>query len=241
MNSDARSGTGHRAVVTLAIGREGRELLDLSGPFMERYAARIGAEFVAITERRIRHRLQWRKPRVNLHLEKFQIGDLLVTFDRILYLDADILVLPHAPDFFALAAPEELGVVTDPGEENAWKRAEEMAAIATKRGNLPSPASAYFNAGVLLLSRAHRELLRFDPAKLVPGRWPDQTYMNYESARQSLPRRYLDSRANFLPGAPGWEDPATRRAAWAVHYAGEEAKPLMKADAAFLAQPAGEG
>jgi len=238
MNESGKSAGGRRAVVTLAIGRGGRELLDLSGPFMERYAARIGVEFIAITERRIRHRLQWRKGRVNLHLEKFQLGDLLDRFERILYLDADILVSPAAPDFFDMAAPGELGVVTDAGEEIAWKRAEEMAAIAAKRGALKDPAPPYFNAGVLLLSRAHRELLRFDSAKLVPGRWPDQTYLNYESALQNLPRRYLDPRANFLPEAPGWEDTATRRAAWAVHYAGEKAKPLMKADAALLAMPA---
>lgn len=235
MNASAEGKDARRAVVTLAIGREGRELLGLSGPFMERYAARIGAEFTPITERRIRHRLQWRKARVNLHLEKFQLGDLLDTFDRILYLDADILVSPCAPDFFALAPPEELGVVTDPGEENAWKRAEEMAAIAAKRGALKAPAPPYFNAGVLVLSRAHRELFRFDPARLVPGRWPDQTYLNYESARQNLPRRHLDSKANFLPGAPGWEDAAARRAAWMVHYAGPQAKTFMKADAELLA------
>jgi hypothetical protein len=235
MNKAYEGKNARRAVVTLAIGREGRGLLELSGPFMERYAARIGAEFLPITERRIRHRLQWRKARVNLHLEKFQMGDLLDTFDRLLYLDADILVSASAPDFFALTTPEELGVVTDPGAENAWKRAEEMAAIAAKRGALESPAPPYFNAGVLVLSRAHRELLRFDPAKLVPGRWPDQTYLNYESARQNLPRRYLDTKANFLPGTPGWEDAAARRAAWMVHYAGPQAKPLMKADAELLA------
>jgi hypothetical protein len=235
MNAAYEGRDARRAVVTLAIGRGGREMLELSGAFMERYAARIGAEFAPITERRIRHRLQWRKARVNLHLEKFQIGQLLDTFDRILYLDADILVSPSAPDFFALTKPEELGVVEDPGEENAWKRAQEMAAIAAKRGALETPAPPYFNAGVLVLSRAHRELLRFDPARLVPGRWPDQTYLNYESARQSLPRRYLDTKANFLPGNSGWEDAAARRAAWAIHYAGPQAKPLMKADAVALA------
>jgi hypothetical protein len=236
MNAAYEGKNARRAVVTLAIGREGREMLDLSGPFMERYAARIGAEFAPITERRIRHRLQWRKARVNLHLEKFQLGDLLDTVDRILYLDADILVSPSAPDFFALTMPEELGVVEDPGEENAWKRAEEMAAISTQRGDLCSPAPPYFNAGVLVLSQAHRELLRFDPARLAPGRWPDQTYLNYESARQNLPRRYLDSKANYLPGTPGWEDPAARRAAWAVHYAGPVAKAQMRDDAAFFAE-----
>ena len=225
-----------RALATLAVGRAGEEMLSVSRPFMERYARRVGAEFVVLSERKIDYRLQWRKSRVNLHLEKFQMGPLLDSFERILYLDADILLSPAMPDFFDLAGPEELGVVEDPGTANAAKRAEEMAHIERKRGALPKPPPPYFNAGVLLLSRAHRELFRFDPAKLVPGRWPDQTYLNYESARLGLPRRYFDRRANFLPGNSDWEDPAVRRAAWAVHYAGPDAKALMKSDAAFFAE-----
>ncbi|HNX05740.1 MAG TPA: glycosyltransferase, partial [Opitutales bacterium] len=179
--------------------------------------------------------LQWRKGRVNLHLEKFQMGPMLEEFSRILYLDADVLISPKAPDFFDMASESELGVVTDPPGAIGWKRDEEMTAIAKKRGALSEPPPPYFNAGVLLFSRAHRELFRFDPGRLVPGRWPDQTYLNYQSAAWKLPRRYLDAKANFLPGNPGWEDESTRLAAWAVHYAGPEAKPVMKADAARFA------
>lgn len=99
-------------------------------------------------------------------------------------------------------------------------------------GCLPEWDRRYFNAGVLVLSRRHRELLTFRPERLHPGRWPDQTALNYYSVQWCLPRRFCDPRMNYLPGHEGWADAAKRRSAWAVHYAGPEAKPLMAEDAA---------
>jgi lipopolysaccharide biosynthesis glycosyltransferase len=221
-----------RALVTLAIGDDAAELLAMSGPRFETYAKRIGCDYIPITERRIKYRLQWRKSRVNLHLEKFQMGPMLDNYERVLYLDADILLNDGCPDIFDLSQANELGVVADPSGDESWKRDEEMANMEKAFGALPRPIPPYFNAGVMLLSTTHRELLTFDPKRLRAGRWPDQTYLNYYSAKQNLPRRYLDAKANYLPGHEGWSDPAKRRAAWAVHFAGPEAKPLMREMAA---------
>ena len=223
----------HRqALVTLAIGDDAASLLTISEPRFKSYAARFGYDYIVLNERKIRHRLQWFKSRVNLHLEKFQIGPLLHTYERVLYMDADILVMPDAPDFCADVPPEKLGVVADPSGQLAWKRDEEMANMTKRFGELPQTVEPYFNAGVLVLSQVHRELMRFDKSHLAKGRWPDQTCLNYFSAKFGLPRQYMDARANFLPGHEGWSDTATRGKAWAVHYAGPEAKPMMLADAA---------
>jgi len=220
-----------KALVTLAIGDKTQVWLALSGPRFASYAAKFGYDYAAITERAINYRLQWHKSRVNIHLEKFQIGPMLETYERIVYFDADILLSPECPDLCTLASRESLGVVADPSGAEAWKRDEEMARMEKKFGKLANPAQPYFNAGVLVLSRAHRELMRFDPKKLCTGRWPDQTYLNYRSAKLGLPRTYLDSRANFLPGHDGWRDPDIRKAAWAAHYAGPEAKSAFREDA----------
>jgi hypothetical protein len=221
-----------KAVVTLAIGCESQGWLALSGPRFSAYAAKYGYDYVVINERRIKYRLQWHKPRVNLHLEKFQMGPLLDLFERVVYFDADILLSPECPDLGSLVPPETLGVVADPSGTEAFKRDEEMANMEKKFGLLGKDAQPYFNAGVLVLSQVHRELLRFDPKRLCAGRWPDQTYLNFESAKLGLPRTYLEMRANYLPGHEGWNNPANRKAAWAAHYAGPEAKAAFRMDAA---------
>lgn len=223
------AGTSRRnALVTLAIGDDAQELLALSGPRFADYAERLGMDYIVINERKIRHRLQWRKSRVNLHLEKFQMGPLLDRYERILYLDADMLLNPGCPDVFEMVPETQLGVVTDPSGDEAWKREEEMEGMQKKFGQLPSPIPPYFNAGMLVLSQAHRELMRFDASRFLPGRWPDQTYLNYFSAKWNLPRCVLEQRANFLPGHPGWNDPLARLNAWVVHFAGPQAKPVMR-------------
>jgi len=228
--------TCQRALVTLAIGRPGQNLLKLSGPHFEAYAARHGYDYIVIDERRIRHRIQWRKARVNLHLEKYQIGPILDRYERVLYADADILLTPNCPDFCTIVPAEKLGVVEDPAGELAWKRDEEMAKMQERFGPLEADALPYFNAGLLMLSKAHRELFRFDPKRLQAGRWPEQTALNYYSAKWKLPCQYMDARANYLPGHAGWGEQQNRLAAWAVHYAGPEAKPFMQQDLYEAAQ-----
>jgi lipopolysaccharide biosynthesis glycosyltransferase len=232
MSEVLQSNPLRRAVVTLAIGSEAQGWLARSGPRFSAYAAQFGYDFIAIVERKINYRLQWHKSRVNLHLEKFQIGPMLDDYDRVIYFDADILLFSECPDLGAIVPPEALGVVADPSGIESWKRDEEMANMEKNFGKLANGAGPYFNAGVLVFSKAHRELLRFDPKKFCPGRWPDQTYLNYASAQLGLPRAYLDSRANFLPGNDGWNDSAKRKAAWAAHYAGPDAKRAFFGDAA---------
>ncbi len=217
-----------RALVTLGIGCE--DWLRLSEPTFKAYAARHGYELIVLREPVIRHRLQRRKARVNLHLEKFQIGPLLEGYARIVYVDADVLLTPHCPDLCELVPPHCLGVVEDPAGSLMWKRHAEMDAMQRRFGRIPEWDRRYFNAGVLVLSRLHRSLMSFDPARLLPGRWPDQTALNYHSVQWRLERQFLDPRANFLPGHEGWRDEAKRRQAWAVHYAGEEAKRFMAED-----------
>jgi hypothetical protein len=55
---------------------------------MRRYAERIGADFVAITD----------KTQPWAPLEKFRCREILEHYDSIVFLDADVVVHPHAPD-----------------------------------------------------------------------------------------------------------------------------------------------
>ena len=213
-----------RAVVTMAIGAEAQGWLAHSGTRFAAYAAKYGFDYVILNEREIKCRIQWRKTKGNVQLEKYQIGTLLDRYERIVFFDADILLSPTCPDFCKMVPPENLGIVADPSGNEAWKRDEEMAAMEKLFGAIGASSGAYFNSGVMVISRAHRELFRFDAKRIVAGRWPEQTALNYHSARLGIKRIYMDSRANFLPGHDGWNDTAKRQTAWAVHYAGPDAK-----------------
>lgn len=218
-----------KALVTLAIDFD--TCFRLSEPLFQDFANRHGYDYLPIRDRKINCQLQWRKSRCNLHLEKFQIGELLAHYDRVLYFDADILVSSQCPDIAELVPEDSLGVVEDPSGELWWKRHAEIERMEKRFGKLPEWDQRYFNAGMMMLSSRHRELLTFNRKRLLPGRWPDQTALNYFSAQWSLQKTFLDPKFNFLPGSKGWEQDQVRRNAMVIHYAGETAKPLMAEDA----------
>ena len=80
------------AVITIAIGEHYQQLSTLTHPTIRRYADRIGADFIAITEQKISE--------TTPHWEKFQLLDYLNTYDRILYVDTDVLIRKNCPNIF---------------------------------------------------------------------------------------------------------------------------------------------
>ncbi|MCC5842113.1 MAG: hypothetical protein JJT96_18505 [Opitutales bacterium] len=228
MAQEVQSGS-RRALVTMSIG-DPAGFAGAHGIF-RRYCRRHGLEFVTISERKIRYSPFLFRRRFALHLEKFQIFELLALYDRILYLDSDILLLPHCPDVLAEVSPEALGCVHEDVGPDAWKRHEEMMKAQRRLGPVPNWSGGFFNAGMLVLSRAHRELFRFDRRDLAKGRWPDQTTLNFRVARAGIPKAILPPAYNLLPVfADQWSDPGKRLQAHIVHYAGQENKAMMLAD-----------
>lgn len=228
MAREGQSGN-RRALVTMSIG-DPAGFADAHGIF-RRYCRRYGLEFVVIRERKIRYSPFLFRRRFALHLEKFQIFDLLGVFDRILYLDSDVLLLPHCPDVLAGVPAEEIGCVHEDVGPEAWKRHEEMMKAQRRLGPLPNWSGGFFNAGMLAISRVHRELFCFDRRDLAKGRWPDQTTLNFRVARAGIPKAVLPPAYNLLPVfADQWSDPAKRLQAHIVHYAGQENKATMATD-----------
>ena len=231
------------ALVTLAIG----ELPEfaLSHPIFRRYARRHDLDFVHIRQRRYALSTRWFKPRRHqwLFFEKHQLRKLLETYERILYLDGDILLTPDCPNLVDLVPAGHLGCVFEDVGPRAWERHDELARAQAKAGALPTPPAGYFNAGMLVVDRAHRPLFDLHACPPVGGRWPEQTALNYHAARLRLPLHPLPARCNLLAEFPTtWANAAHRRAAWVIHYAGRVNRPLMAKDfpaiaAAWMDQP----
>ncbi|NBB79748.1 MAG: hypothetical protein GVY36_09925 [Verrucomicrobia bacterium] len=219
-----------RALVTLNIGN--RDEAVISKPFFYGYCQRHNLDFVVIHERRFHLTPNRRRPRLGIHLEKFQIAELFDYYDRIAYLDSDVLIHSEAPDLFAQVAPDEIGCVFEDVGPDAWKRDEEWQKAEALLGPLEE-RHRYFNAGVMVFGRAHRELFNLKLG-LLGGRWPDQTFLNYHSRQLGMTVKELPQTFNFLPIFHGWEDPAVRAQQHFVHYAGRKNKPHMKADARML-------
>ena len=188
----------NRAIVTIAIGRAFQEMAKCTHPLMQEYAARCNARFLPIVQPRFESFGSGRHT-----YEKFQLFDLLTQYDRIAFIDNDILVQRNAPNLFEIVPPGTLGAVAEEEFDQVpiHKRItqEELGAIDWTR--------PYFNAGMMVLSRSHKPL--FDPHYPGIKRWAtdevrtkyglignDQPYFNYRVNQMDLPFMDLGYRFN---------------------------------------------
>jgi len=171
------------ALVTLAIGSRGERIHSLTGPILRSYAGRCACDYIAIREVKV----SAEDPR----FDKFQIYDLLATYDRIIYLDADILVMPDCPNLLELVPPERFGAYFDSNGGNGDAedglpdvRGDEIERYQRLCGQI-GWKTTYFNSGVMVVQARHREMFDYRHGVVGPTRFPDQTCLNYrlQSAR----------------------------------------------------------
>ncbi len=103
-----------KALVTLNIGNYMPELTNLTYRFMRFWAAKIGAEFIEITERKF--------PEVPiLNFEKFQLYEIAQNYDWTFFLDADALIHPDTPDWAEMIGHDK-SIVMFNGVDNRLNR-----------------------------------------------------------------------------------------------------------------------
>lgn len=158
----------------------GRRIWDICLPTIERYAAKVGADF------RI-HSTEDRKfDGTSFFMQKLGQWDYLQEYDRLLCLDADIMVVPDAPDIFE--------VFNEPGtfcgmDASYTDRAHILKPYADKYG-IALPVGSYppnprqINGGVWLLDRDCD--LRYDLADYIPCKGYEENFVNYMLAKNNV-------------------------------------------------------
>ena len=195
-----------RAVVTIATGEAYEKIGRLTHPTLKAYADRIGAEFVVISESFCS----------TPHWEKFQIHNLLEQFDRILYLDTDLIVRQDTPDLFDLVPENQFGAFNEapftPDRKGALIKACEDHGLKIREWG-----GKYYNSGIMVLSQCHQHL--FQKPELETFNFFEQSYLNAVLASEETPVFSLPYRFNRMTCL----DPITgedRQESWIVHYAG---------------------
>lgn len=196
-----------RAIVTVVVGNEAERMHEVGLPFLEQYAAAVGADLVVS---------RWPGAPGWPMSAKFGAARVLDSYERIAYLDADTLVRPGAVNLFDLCAPDEFGAVDEfPWHHFRPRYGREHAYIAFRRAygfqhvvNLPW----YFNLGVYVASRRHQPYL-LPPDKPLPAtHCGEQDWCNARILDAYLtgetPVHLLDRRANWQ----NWTDPHHRSA-----------------------------
>lgn len=155
----------------MAFGREWWRVGAASIPTFEDYAQRIGARLVVLAGRALMgHHPHW---------EKMALRAVLEEFDRALWVDLDAVVRPFAPNIFEVV-PEGTFAAFDEGFK--FDREDELMQ-GSWFYDMPVVDKSvrkfrYFNAGVMVVDRSHRDVFRLPDVCDTDTMMPEQTYVN---------------------------------------------------------------
>ena len=224
----------NNAVITLAIGYQ--PFWDLTHAKMRSYAKRIGAEFIIIDRAKGTgdHEQGYK-------LEKFQINNYLDDFDRVLFLDSDIVIRSQCPDLFKRVSEEKIGAVCEKLPHFNRKEIFEEACLFYG-ATYPGHSQEWFNTGMMVLSRCHRHLfLEPQKVKAFPGRnmdgtvapprftWLDMPLLNCLRIIHGVPLQDLGYSFNYIQSLAYTDNPPCRpEEAWIFHGTGEDKSSLYE-------------
>ncbi|QJR81976.1 hypothetical protein CA267_015055 [Alteromonas pelagimontana] len=212
-------------VTTLVVGDEIEALAKYTVPRIQRYAESMGADFRVMGLTDISQRL-------SPYYEKNQIYNFLEDYEKVLYIDSDILITPDAPDLFAICSGDNIAAVS---VEHVYKAVDdEKRSLATLLGDVEWKQE-YFNSGVVLFTAAYRNLLNTTDGLIeswiagkkeqhLPG-LNDQSVFNYRVNQLNIPITFIDSAFNFTKA---WGCFEKRFSKYFIHYAGMKGNRLQR-------------
>lgn len=157
------------AVVTICIGDEFERLAKLTHKSIKEYAKKINSDFISMTS-----------CDSTPHWEKFKIHDLLNKYDRIIYLDTDIIVREDCPNLFDIVPYSKIGAFC---ESKFVQR--DFSIIETAKSynidiNKINWNGKYYNTGVMVVSKCHKSIFE-KPDKEISNYY-EQGYLNLKLA-----------------------------------------------------------
>ena len=176
-----------KAVVTISIGEEYHKLAQVSHPTLKAYADKVGADFIVWTDIG-KHEIP--------HYRKLDLMGLLEgEYDRVAFIDTDIIIREDAPDLFEVVPDDSLGL----HEEGRFvSRAPQLLDYMRTVGYNPEDwDNRYFNTGVIVASRIHKDI--FAPCPKEVFHFGEQNYLNTVIAHKKPKILGLSYKLNRMP------------------------------------------
>lgn len=194
-------------VLTISIGEYHQKISKYTLPYIKKYAEKIGADFLNITE--------FKKEYITQKWNKFYIHELLNKYKRILYLDVDLIIREDCPSLFDIVPETKLGMFN----EGRYAPRLEYLQQASEyyKEELPKWNGKFYNSGVMVISRMHKQIFKLP--KGIDFVETDQPYINLRIAKDKIEMHDLDykfNRMDILDSFCG----ISRLDSYIVHYAG---------------------
>jgi lipopolysaccharide biosynthesis glycosyltransferase len=208
------------AVVTGAMGKA-LEYTDYTLPTIKQYSEKIGSDYIFIGDNDRKY------PEHRPTYEKYQMQEMLKDYDRLVWIDCDIVVNPDSPNIFDEVPYEKMSALFESPtySEHDTKRqhTKNIKKMQDKLGDV-GWKSGIFNAGVMVISKPHSIIFEGGFEKYLPlqnWKWNDQAIFNYKRVELNIPFVGLDWKWNAMPY---YESPDKMSQAYFLHFAGKQTK-----------------
>lgn len=181
-------------------------------PILRMFAARWGAEFKILDA----------SLEINKVWSIMEIYDIFGDYDRILHIDSDIVINKNCPNVFDVVPYDTIGLVfEDKGSRLEARRLRIMKIRQRLRGDRHW-TFGYFNMGVFLASKVHRDMF----TRIYNLLWEadeglEQTHLNYQM--RAFGYKYVDLgyKWNHMSMfSEAWNRNPSRFDSHIIHYAG---------------------
>jgi lipopolysaccharide biosynthesis glycosyltransferase len=213
-----------KAIITIVSGAKYQEIWKRSEPFFIRYAEKCDAELIVLQGV---EGMKYPSP----HWIKFGVYSLLKKeFDRIAYMDADIIIRDDCPSLFDIVPEDRFGIFNEgifTPRAICIHEVKKVYNVDLKDWN----GKDYYNTGVFVCSQEHRFIFKItEEIKPLRNSFGEQTYLNMKLfANPQVKMFFLSYKFNRMSLA---DRPTgmTRLDSYIIHYAGDGDKLLEKMD-----------
>jgi lipopolysaccharide biosynthesis glycosyltransferase len=192
------------AVYTLQIKNNKDDIFDDCFKSIKSYAEKCGADLISRYSIQD-HKLSDEKNYKNIIMEKFFMRDLLSCYDRVLYVDADILIKNDAPNIFDYYDNQGYVYMYNEIKFNGVqydKQVKNASALYNINWTKTGEHYDFFNAGVMLVNKFQKRLFTYDPDDyFIFDDLPmlvDEPYLHFNLFKYNIPIQEMDKRFNTM-------------------------------------------
>lgn len=191
------------AIYTLNIPLRENDIFQYCMKSIAKYADKVKADFIMRTSI-LDHVLSDETDYKNVIMEKFYIKELLKYYDRVLYVDADVLIRPDAPNIFEWCLDQSALYLYNEVKFNNvdYDKYIEKVKQNIKWTHADNGRYDFYNAGVMLASRDCSKAFEFiEEEYFIMEDLPmivDQPYLFHNILKHNITIKELDKRFNTM-------------------------------------------
>lgn len=168
-----RQPTSRRCVMQVVVGEQYEYEHRVSRAYTERYAARVGADYVVVRDNMFP---AWQMA------NKWLAGVVAAQYDKLLFVDTDVMIADEAPDLFSMTRKgqsgffDELPSVYNNGEPD-WFNSVVGDVCRSQKIEIPAAIPKALNGGIMLIDNQHAGLYVPPRKPVKPHHLLDQLWL----------------------------------------------------------------